>query len=227
MAEIETLATILFSIRFKVYVTYRSIAPTLIVGNIMISASETDQFLVQLAQEGDSRAFDDLVRRYRKKLIRQVLPLVRDVAEAEDIAQEAFVAAFKSIKNFRGESAFSTWLYRIGINLAKHNLIQSNKRPTLYEDLVGSAESHIVLDAEQDFVTPESVAEIHEILLLLDSAMEKLPAEQREALTLLEIEGLTYEEIASSMHCPIGTVRSRVHRARDAVSLALAGAIAR
>lgn len=185
----------------------------------MISNRESDQLLVRLAQSGDRPAFDTLVLRYRRQLLRHVLPLVRDESEAEDVVQDAFVSAFNAIHHFRGESEFSTWLYRIAINSAKHNLSQAKRRFPNISDFMGEDDREGMLhEQEIDFETPEAMLESRQILHLLNEAIEHLPPEQREALMLREIDGLSYDSIAISMDCPIGTVRSRVHRARDGIA---------
>jgi RNA polymerase sigma-70 factor (ECF subfamily) len=185
----------------------------------MISNRETDQLLVRLAQSGNRPAFDTLVLRYRRRLLRHVLPLVRDEGEAEDVVQDAFFSAFNSLHHFRGDSEFSTWLYRIAINSAKHSLSQAKRRFPNISDFVNEDDREGMLhEQEMDFETPEAMLESQQILHLLNEAIENLPPEQREALMLREIEGLSYDSIAISMDCPIGTVRSRVHRARDGIA---------
>ena len=185
----------------------------------MISNRESDQLLVSLAQSGNRPAFDTLVTRYRRQLLRQVMPLVRDEGEAEDVVQDAFISAFNSLHNFRGDSEFSTWLYRIAINSAKQNLSQSKRRFPNISDMINDDDREGMLhEQEMDFQTPDAMLESQQILRLLNEAIEQLPPEQREALMLREIEGLSYDSIAISMDCPIGTVRSRVHRARDGVA---------
>lgn len=192
----------------------------------MISSSENDQQLVRLAQDGSAEAFDALVSRYRRQLIRQVLPLVRDNSEAEDIVQDALVSAFSSLRNFRGDSSFFTWLYRIAINSAKYARMRSMRRLPLISDIAEeSDQERMVAEQEMDLETPESILESQQLLQLLSQAIDDLPADYREALMLRELEGLSYEEIAERMHCPVGTVRSRVHRARDSITSALRAAL--
>jgi len=188
----------------------------------MPSIRDTDQVLVRLAQDGERAAFDILVRRYRRYLIRQVLPLLRDINDAEDVVQEAFVSAYNAIPNFRGDAAFSTWVYRIAINSAKRYRLESSQRFPLLSDIAETDKIEGMLDEGQmSLETPESLLESSEMLGLINNVFDALPHEQQEALIMREIDGLSYEEIAENMHCPVGTVRSRVHRARDAISAAL------
>jgi RNA polymerase sigma-70 factor (ECF subfamily) len=188
----------------------------------MKSTRESDQLLVRQAQDGSEAAFNELVIRYRRLLIRQVLPFVRDSNEAEDIVQDALMSAFSSLKNFRGDSSFFTWLYRIAINSAKHSWSQSTRRLPRFSDFPDtSGDDHMMDEKEIDLETPEALMESRQILRLLSDVIERLPAEQQEALMLRELDGLSYEEIAAAMHCPVGTVRSRVSRAREAISAAI------
>jgi RNA polymerase sigma-70 factor (ECF subfamily) len=183
---------------------------------------EIDQQLVERAQRGDKRAFDLLVSKYQRKLGRLLSRFIRDPAEVEDVAQEAFIKAYRALPNFRGDSAFYTWLYRIGINTAKNYLVALGRRaPTVTE--FDSEEAESFEDGEQlrDINTPESVLMSKEIGSTVNAAMEDLPEDLRTAITLREIEGLSYEEIASIMNCPIGTVRSRIFRAREAIAARL------
>src|SRR6187399_3375247 len=183
-----------------------------------MSDREIDQQLVEKAQRGDKRAFEMLVVKYQRKLERLLSRVIRDPAEIEDVAQEAFIKAYRALPNFRGDSAFYTWLYRIGINTAKNHLIALGRRaPTTTE--YDNEEAESFEDAEQlrDSSTPESELEGKEIAATVNRAMDALPADLRTAITLREIEGLSYEEIASVMNCPVGTVRSRIFRARDAI----------
>lgn len=188
----------------------------------MLNSGDSDQLLVRLAQDGSSAAFDALVLRYRRQLVRQVLPLVRDNSEAEDIVQDALVSAFSSLRNFRGDSSFFTWLYRIAINSAKYSRMRSMRRLPLISDIADeSDQERLFNEQEMDLETPESILESQQLLRLLSEAIDELPADYRDALLFRELEGLSYEEIAERMHCPVGTVRSRVHRARDAIATAL------
>jgi RNA polymerase sigma-70 factor (ECF subfamily) len=183
---------------------------------------EVDQQLVERAQRGDKRAFEMLVMKYQRKLGRLLSRLVRDPAEVEDVTQEAFIKAYRALPGFRGDSAFYTWLYRIGINTAKNYLVALGRRaPTSTSFDNEEAESFEDADALRDSSTPESELIGKEIGNTVNRAMEALPEDLRTAITLREIEGLSYEEIANVMNCPIGTVRSRIFRAREAIALEL------
>jgi RNA polymerase sigma-70 factor (ECF subfamily) len=183
---------------------------------------EIDQQLVERAQRGDKRAFELLVLKYQRKLGRLLSRFVRDAAEVEDVTQEAFIKAYRALPSFRGESAFYTWLYRIGINTAKNYLVALGRRAPTTTGF-DNEEAEGFEDAEQlrDASTPESELEGKEIAATVNRAMDALPADLRTAITLREIEGLSYEEIASVMNCPVGTVRSRIFRARDAIAAEL------
>jgi RNA polymerase sigma-70 factor (ECF subfamily) len=184
-----------------------------------VSEREVDQQLVERAQRGDKRAFELLVEKYQRKLARLLSRLIRDPAEVEDVAQEAFVKAYRALPSFRGDSAFYTWLYRIGINTAKNYLVASGRRPPTStevdaEDAEGYAEGELL----RDINTPESLLLSKEIAVTVNAAIESLPEELRSAIQLRELEGMSYEEIAELMDCPIGTVRSRIFRAREAIA---------
>lgn len=184
-----------------------------------VSDREIDQLLVERAQRGEKHAFELLVAKYQRKLGRLLARFIRDPAEVEDVAQEAFIKAYRALPSFRGDSAFYTWLYRIGINTAKNHLVAIGRRaPTTTE--FDSEEAEGFSDGEQlrDINTPESVLMSKEIATTVNSTMEALPEELRTAIQLREIEGLSYEEIATIMNCPIGTVRSRIFRAREAIA---------
>ena len=183
---------------------------------------EVDQQLVERAQRGDKRAFELLVLKYQRKLGRLLSRFVRDPAEVEDVTQEAFIKAYRALPGFRGESAFYTWLYRIGINTAKNYLVALGRRaPTTTGFDNEEAEGFEDADQLRDANTPESEMEGREIASTVNRAMDALPKDLRTAITLREIEGLSYEEIASVMNCPVGTVRSRIFRARDAIAAEL------
>jgi RNA polymerase sigma-70 factor (ECF subfamily) len=183
---------------------------------------EIDQQLVERAQRGDKGAFDLLVTKYQRKLGRLLSRFIRDPAEVEDVAQEAFIKAYRALPSFRGDSAFYTWLYRIGINTAKNYLVALGRRaPTVTEFDSDEAESFEDGEQLRDINTPESMLMSKEIGSTVNAAMEDLPEDLRTAITLREIEGLSYEEIASIMNCPIGTVRSRIFRAREAIAARL------
>ena len=183
---------------------------------------EADLLLVERVQAGDREAFGLLVSKYQRKLLRLVMRLVRDTAEAEDVTQEAFIKAYRALPNFRGESAFYTWLYRIGINTAKNWLVAHGRRmPTVSDisddDTEGIEEGVLLRDDE----TPDRVLMSRQIGETVNAAMEALPEDLRTAISLREIEGMSYEEIAQVMDCPIGTVRSRIFRAREAIAARL------
>ena len=183
---------------------------------------EVDQQLVERAQRGDKRAFELLVLKYQRKLGRLLSRFVRDAAEVEDVTQEAFIKAYRALPSFRGDSAFYTWLYRIGINTAKNYLVALGRRAPTTTGF-DNEEAEGFEDAEQlrDASTPESELEGKEIAATVNRAMNALPDDLRTAITLREIEGLSYEEIANVMNCPVGTVRSRIFRARDAIAAEL------
>lgn len=184
-----------------------------------VSEREIDQALVERVQKGDKAAFELLVAKYHRKIIRLVSRLVRDAAEVEDVTQEAFIKAYRALPQFRGESAFYTWLYRIAVNTAKNHLATQGRRaPTSTETNAEEAETFAEADQLRDINTPESMLMSKQIAQTVNTAMEALPDELRTAITLREIEGLSYEEIAEAMGCPIGTVRSRIFRAREAIA---------
>ena len=183
---------------------------------------EVDQELVVRAQRGDKRAYELLVLKYQRKLGRLLSRWVRDPAEVEDVTQEAFIKAYRALPSFRGESAFYTWLYRIAINTAKNYLVALGRRaPTSTSFDHEDAESFEEADQLRDMNTPESELEGKEIAAVVNRAMDALPEDLRTAITLREIEGLSYDEIADVMNCPIGTVRSRIFRAREAIATEL------
>ncbi|MBX3687605.1 MAG: RNA polymerase sigma factor RpoE [Rhodocyclaceae bacterium] len=184
-----------------------------------MSDREIDQQLVERAQRGDKQAFGLLVSKYQRKLMRLLSRLVRDSAEVEDVAQETFIKAYRALPSFRGDSAFYTWLYRIGINTAKNFLVSQGRRAPTSTGF-DSEEAETFEEGEQlrDNNTPERLLLSKQIAETVDTAMESLPEELRTAIMLRELEGLSYEEIANVMECPIGTVRSRIFRAREAIS---------
>jgi RNA polymerase sigma factor RpoE len=184
-----------------------------------MSEREIDQLLVERAQGGDQHAFDQLVGKYQRKLGRLLSRFIRDPSEVEDVTQEAFIKAYRALPQFRGESAFYTWLYRIGVNTAKNYLVSQGRRaPTSTEYDAEEAESFEDASQLRDINTPESLLLSKQIGQTINTAIDALPEELRSAIVLREIEGLSYEEIASMMDCPIGTVRSRIFRAREAVA---------
>lgn len=186
---------------------------------IAMSEREIDQILVERAQGGDKHAFDQLVSKYQRKLGRLLSRFIRDPAEVEDVSQEAFIKAYRALPSFRGDSAFYTWLYRIGINTAKNYLVSQGRRaPTTTEFDNDEAETFEDASQLRDINTPESLLLTKQIGQTINAAMDALPEELRTAIVLREIDGMSYEEIAGIMDCPIGTVRSRIFRAREAVA---------
>ncbi|MDO9051054.1 MAG: RNA polymerase sigma factor RpoE [Methylotenera sp.] len=183
---------------------------------------EIDHELVLRAQRGDKRAFGLLVDKYQRKLWRLLSRMIRDQSEIEDVVQESFIKAYRALPNFRGDSAFYTWLYRIGINTAKNHLVSLGRRPTVSTDIeIDDAENFDSGDELRTTETPESSLMTKQIAQTVNDTVESLPEELRTAITLREIEGLSYEEIAAVMSCPIGTVRSRIFRARETIALKL------
>ncbi|HUR87817.1 MAG TPA: RNA polymerase sigma factor RpoE [Ramlibacter sp.] len=183
----------------------------------------TDQMLVERTVAGDQRAFELLVVKYQRRIQRLIGRMVRDQDLVEDIAQETFIRAYRALAQFRGESQFYTWLYRIAVNTAKKALVDLKRDPTVSESALrgGGDDDDETSGVENELTsaeTPETVLAAKEIAATVNSAMEALPEELRQAVTLREIEGLSYEEIAEVMNCPIGTVRSRIFRAREAIS---------
>ena len=184
-----------------------------------MSDRETDQALVERVQAGDKQAFGLLVTKYQRKLLRLVSRIVKDPAEAEDVAQEAFIKAYRALATFRGESAFYTWLYRIGVNTAKNWLAANGRRMYASTDIRDDDDEPVNEgDLLPDVETPERMLMTKQIGDTVNAAMEELPDELRTAVTLREIEGLSYEDSAQVMDCPIGTVRSRIFRAREAIA---------
>jgi len=181
-----------------------------------VTARETDQQLVVRAQRGDTRAFDLLVLKYQGRIASLVARFVNDATEVEDVTQEAFIKAFRALPKFRGESAFYTWLYRIASNAAKNYLVARGRRPATTTD-VQDAEYFEEGDALREIETPENAYFGSELAKTVQGALEGLPDELRAALSLREFDGLSYEEIADVMACPVGTVRSRIFRAREVV----------
>ena len=180
-----------------------------------------DQTLVERVQQGDKQAFDVLVLKYQNKIIQLVNRYVHDSDEARDVAQEAFIKAYRAIGRFRGDSAFYTWLYRIAINTAKNYLVASGRRPPRSDIDAQDAEQYEGATGLKEYATPERLLLKDEIQAAIVEAIDELPDELRTAITLRELEGLSYEEIAQTMECPIGTVRSRIFRARDAIDTRL------
>jgi RNA polymerase sigma-70 factor (ECF subfamily) len=186
-----------------------------------MAVTDGDQLLVERARKGDRRAFDLLVLKYQQKILKLIMRYVRDQTEALDVSQEAFVKAYRALPAFRGESAFYTWLYRIAINTAKNHLVAMQRKPVEYEldsqdPEIAERNPHL---REED--GPEGLAMQEELRQTLERALAELPEELRTAILLREIEGLSYEEIAVAMDCPVGTVRSRIFRARETIDIAI------
>ena len=183
-----------------------------------MAADATDLSLVRRVQRGDKGAFDALVLKYQHKVVKLVMRYVRNPAEAEDIAQEAFIKAYRALPQFRGDSAFYTWLYRIAINTAKNAVVSRDRSPVEYDlDRNNNDESYDMQGRMKDSETPEGLVLTDEIRSIVNAAIEALPEDLRTAIVLRELEGLSYEEIAAAMDCPVGTVRSRIFRAREAI----------
>lgn len=180
-------------------------------------ARDADQLLVERVQQGDKRAFDLLVLKYQHKIISVVHRYMRDPADVNDVVQEAFIKAYRALPNFRGESAFYTWMYRIAINTAKNDLISKGRRPPSSDVDVEDAEYYAGNDNLHDVDTPENNLFRDELQVAVQNVIKALPDDLRTAVTLREMDGLSYEEIAEIMECPVGTVRSRIFRAREAI----------
>lgn len=176
-----------------------------------------DDELVRRVQAGDKRAFDLLVIKYQHKIVQLVNRYIRDPSESQDVAQDTFIKAYRALPSFRGESAFYTWIYRIAINTAKNHIASRSRRPSDDDIDVESAEQFETASSLRDNETPEGVALTEELARVIQLALDELPEELREAITLREFEGLSYDEIAVAMSCPVGTVRSRIFRAREAI----------
>ncbi len=180
--------------------------------------NNVDQALVERVQNGDKKAFDILVRKYQFRLQKLISRYVHDSSEVMDVAQEAFLKAYRALPGFRGESAFYTWLYRIGVNTAKNHLISQGRKPPNV-DIDAEDASYLEGESElKDYATPERLLVRDEIEETVRNAIERLPEDLRVAITLRELDGLSYEEIAERMACPVGTVRSRIFRAREAIN---------
>lgn len=185
-------------------------------------AIDSDSPLVERAVAGDHKAFELLVIKYQRRIQRLIGRMVRDVDLVEDIAQETFIRAYRALAQFRGDAQFYTWLYRIAVNTAKKFLMDLKRNPTVSENSFKSDDDDETSPVENELIsseTPEAVLASKEIAQIINAALEALPEELRQAITLREIEGLSYEEISEAMNCPIGTVRSRIFRAREAISL--------
>ena len=186
----------------------------------VINQREADALLVERVKQGDQRAFALLVAKYERRVQRLLSRLVRDSAEIEDITQEAFIKSYRALPQFRGESAFYTWLYRIAINTAKSYLATKSRRPVTVGEFQGADDGEFfdLGDVVEDNNTPDAVLHSRQVAEAVNAAIEALPEDLKAAITLREIEGLSYEEIAQAMDCPIGTVRSRIFRAREAIA---------
>jgi len=180
-------------------------------------AKETDKELVRRVQSGDRGAFDLLFSRYQHKIVNLVSRYLRDSEDVQDVVQEAFIKAFRALPRFRGESAFYTWLYRIAINTAKNHIVARSRRPPGVDVEVSDAEHYDGADALRDLENPEAEMAKEQLSREINSAIADLPDDLRSAVTLREFDGLTYEQIAEIMECPVGTVRSRIFRAREAI----------
>ncbi len=182
-----------------------------------MTAAETDQQLVARVQTGDSRAFDLLVLKYQHKIFSLIGRYVHDADEVQDVAQEAFIKAYRALPKFRGDSQFYTWLYRIAVNTAKNHLVSRSRRPPGSDVEVEDAEYYEGGAALRDIETPENALFGAELKRVVETAISDLPDDLRTAVTLREFDGLSYEDIADIMDCPVGTVRSRIFRAREAI----------
>ena len=181
------------------------------------TSGASDAALVQRVKQGDRSAFDLLVAKYQHKILNLIMRYVKDSSEAMDVAQETFIKAYRAVPSFRGDSAFYTWLYRIAINTAKNHLVAARRRPISLDIDPGDAEGFEPFAVLRDGDTPERLALTDEIGEAINCAVEDLPEELRTAILLRELEGMSYEEIAQAMDCPVGTVRSRIFRAREAI----------
>jgi RNA polymerase sigma-70 factor (ECF subfamily) len=184
-----------------------------------VTAAVTDQQLVARVQKGDSRAFDALVLKYQHKIFGLISRYVRDADEVQDVAQEAFIKAYKALPNFRGDSAFYTWLYRIAINTAKNHLVSRSRRPPGTDVEIEDAEYYESGGGLHEIETPENALFGSELKAVVEGAISGLQEDLRTAITLREFDGLSYEDIAEIMDCPVGTVRSRIFRAREAIEV--------
>ncbi len=181
-------------------------------------SQESDNQLVLRVQKGDKRAFDLLVLKYQYKVQALVGRFVRDPHEAQDVSQEAFIKAYKALANFRGDSQFYTWLYRIAVNTAKNHLVSRSRRPPASDIDINDSEFHSGSEALQENDTPDGEFFRDELEKVVFNTMDSLPEDLKSAISLRELEGLSYEEIAEVMDCPVGTVRSRIFRAREAIN---------
>lgn len=183
----------------------------------MSDGVDVDAKLVERVQKGDKRAFDMLVVKYQHKIYALVSRLVNDHAEVQDVTQESFIKAYRALPNFRGDSAFYTWLYRIAVNTAKNYLVSRNRRPPGSDIDIDDAAQFAAESGLRDIDSPEQQLQGEQMIKIVDRAISALPEDLRTALSLREFDGLSYEEIAEVMQCPVGTVRSRIFRAREAI----------
>jgi len=182
-----------------------------------MNESTSDASLVKRVQQGDRKAFDLLVLKYQHRIIKLIMRYVRDPADALDVAQDAFLKAYRALPRFRGESAFYTWMYRIAINTAKNHLVAQKRRPVDFDLDMQDSDTFDMQHLLKDTDTPEGLVLSEEIRETVQAAIAELPADLRTAIVLREMEGMSYEEIAQTMKCPVGTVRSRIFRAREAI----------
>jgi RNA polymerase sigma-70 factor (ECF subfamily) len=177
----------------------------------------SDRELVARVKKGDKRAFDLLVLKYQHKIVKLIMRYVKDPVEAMDVAQDAFIKAYRAMGSFRGDAAFYTWMYRIAINTAKNHLVAARRRPVDFELDLQDPEQYELHNRLKEMDTPEHMVLTEEIREAVDAAIADLPEDLRTAILLREMEGMSYEEIARTMECPVGTVRSRIFRAREAI----------
>ena len=182
-----------------------------------MSDRASDQLLVDRVKAGDKHAFDLLVLKYQHRIVKLIMRYIKDPAEAMDVSQEAFIKAYRAMSKFRGESAFYTWMYRIAINTAKNHIVAARRRPLEYASDISEPEEFDWHSSMQDTDSPESQAMGEDLRLAVEDTISSLPDELRTAITLRELDGLSYDEIAQVMECPVGTVRSRIFRAREAL----------
>lgn len=188
----------------------------------VVNERDVDQQLVQRVQRGDRRAFDMLVGKYQHKIMSVISRYIRNPDEVQDVAQDTFVRAWRALPNFRGDSAFFTWIYRIAINTAKNHLVSLQRRPVDYSLDLQDPENYEANARLRDEDSPEGIAMQEELRQAVERTISALPEELRTAIMLREIDGLSYEEIATAMECPVGTVRSRIFRAREAIDQSIA-----
>jgi RNA polymerase sigma-70 factor (ECF subfamily) len=182
-----------------------------------VGSGAADLALVKRVQQGDRSAFDLLVIKYQHRILKLIMRYVKDPSEALDVAQEAFLKAYRAATSFRGDSAFYTWLYRIAINTAKNHLVSASRRAAQFDFDTQDADQYEVMSKLQELDTPEALAMSEQLRATVVQTINQLPEDLRTAILLREVEGMSYEEIAQTMECPVGTVRSRIFRAREAI----------